>query len=874
MPVRIPTYESRLTPSGQGIQARASAVNVSDAIGRGLQNLGQAGMNVANIMQDKEDADAIANTGTQLADANGYWSNKVNTLAQSSRDGGIVQDKEGQSIGMTNQLQNEFESWKTDFLAGITNKKAQQYAQQHITSLWSGLYDKSLTTQAALDLQNRSDKVDQSTAKYAQIVSTNPESVEQYVKDVKTQIANSNLDSHTAYVKALAAEKTIRESALMSSIQRDPQSVKSAIEQHYGSAPEGVDIPIDVNKSWESAIEFTLQHEGSAYVAHDANGHPVKYGINQGANPDVDVKNLTREQAAKIYKDRYWDKIGGDELAKTNPAIATLAFDTAVVGGVARAKDFLKKSGGDANKFLQLRQEYLDGLVNKDPEKFGFYAKAWGNRNADLLKDIQTKSQPANSALNTLITGIEPDRLPTFLNTATSELNKQQAVYRSQLTTTETSHSTMFVNGDMPSKLLSEQEYIKAYGPIEGVQRFAEYTKNAQLGSDISTLKTMPVEQMDVVLTKYKPDPSKPNYDLQTARYQSLVNAADAVNTARKTDPMLWAVQSNIADNKPLNFADTNTLRQQLSNRSGIAATMQNKYGAPLQLLTKAEAQSLSQNFGKMNTNDKLAYLNVIHNAVPDQLAYRSIMQQVSPDSPVTAIAGVLVSKQAQFVTEYRFQPDTTVSSQNVAAIVLEGEALLNPTKTDKAEGGTGKTFPMPSETDFVTQFNSEVGDAFANNAEAANIAYQAVKSYYAGQSARKGDLSGSMEPNRIKSAIKYVLGGVTNVNGNGKTLRPWGMPEETFKDQLKVKFDAAMAANGYQNTQYNKFDVYTVQSYGDSTYLLRIGNQFLLDKAGKPIILNLAQGQPAQQSMPISRPAATTQNIPAKPVTTQLKTK
>ena len=50
MAVRIPTYESRLTPSGQGIQARASAVNVSDAIGRGLQNLGQVGTNIAETI--------------------------------------------------------------------------------------------------------------------------------------------------------------------------------------------------------------------------------------------------------------------------------------------------------------------------------------------------------------------------------------------------------------------------------------------------------------------------------------------------------------------------------------------------------------------------------------------------------------------------------------------------------------------------------------------------------------------------------------------------------------------------------------------------------------------------------------------------------
>lgn len=47
MPVRIPVYESRLTPSGFGVVPQARGMEASDAIGRGLQRLGAAGEDAA-----------------------------------------------------------------------------------------------------------------------------------------------------------------------------------------------------------------------------------------------------------------------------------------------------------------------------------------------------------------------------------------------------------------------------------------------------------------------------------------------------------------------------------------------------------------------------------------------------------------------------------------------------------------------------------------------------------------------------------------------------------------------------------------------------------------------------------------------------------
>ncbi|VAX03465.1 Lysozyme (N-acetylmuramidase) family [hydrothermal vent metagenome] len=89
----------------------------------------------------------------------------------------------------------------------------------------------------------------------------------------------------------------------------------------------------DFNK----AIGKTLAHEGGAKFTDDPTdrGGATKYGISQRAYPNVDIRNLTEQQARDIYKRDYWDRIRADEM--TSQAIAENIFDTAVNMGVRTA---------------------------------------------------------------------------------------------------------------------------------------------------------------------------------------------------------------------------------------------------------------------------------------------------------------------------------------------------------------------------------------------------------------------------------------------------------------------------------------------------------------------------------------------------------
>ncbi|PIB96516.1 glycosyl hydrolase 108 family protein [Caulobacter sp. X] len=102
---------------------------------------------------------------------------------------------------------------------------------------------------------------------------------------------------------------------------------------------------------------------GDKLVPNDNGKGATRFGINQAANPDLNVQTLTRPQAMKRFRQRYWDAIGADGLP---PALAMVAFDAAVNHGVDNARQWLAQSGGDVGKLLSLREAAYRDLA-KNP---------------------------------------------------------------------------------------------------------------------------------------------------------------------------------------------------------------------------------------------------------------------------------------------------------------------------------------------------------------------------------------------------------------------------------------------------------------------------------------------------------------------------
>lgn len=128
---------------------------------------------------------------------------------------------------------------------------------------------------------------------------------------------------------------------------------------------------------FDNIAQFVMDDlEGGAQLVTDTGGL-TKYGISQKANPDADVKNLTRQKALKKYRKDYWNAIKADDLPDDMKAIA---FDTAVNHGAGKAKELLKEAANNPQKLMELRRAEYQRLATENPEKYGAYLNGWNNR--------------------------------------------------------------------------------------------------------------------------------------------------------------------------------------------------------------------------------------------------------------------------------------------------------------------------------------------------------------------------------------------------------------------------------------------------------------------------------------------------------------
>lgn len=147
---------------------------------------------------------------------------------------------------------------------------------------------------------------------------------------------------------------------------------------------------------FQQALGFLFPAEGGYSNQKFDKGGATNMGITQATYnaylkknnlPTKDVKTITRNEAEKLYYDEFWVGSGASKIS--DPKMAVAYFDASVHHGPATAASFYKKSGGNLNQFMSLRQARFDALVTKDPTQKQFY-NGWCNRIAKLDTYLQT----------------------------------------------------------------------------------------------------------------------------------------------------------------------------------------------------------------------------------------------------------------------------------------------------------------------------------------------------------------------------------------------------------------------------------------------------------------------------------------------------
>lgn len=364
-------------------------------------------------------------------------------------------------------------------------------------------------------------------------------------------------------------------------------------------------------------------------------------------------------------------------------------------------------------------------------------------------------------------------------------------------------------------------------------------------------------------------------------RLQTAVN--QNANLLEKA-PLLYAANRNGTEVHPLDFSALNPpnpiaaaiggaqgaqqpdpraqFQAQVSDRMATLKAMRTQYGpqvTPTPLLPQ-EAAALAGQLDSAVPADRAKMLIALRGATGDDQAYQNMMRQIAPHSPVTAIAGMMVSNNAPAATPVYFDPAFAPKIDDVTH-VLRGEALLNPASGGKAaaseqEGGKGTMkggMPMPPDQDtqklgdgLRSLFGREAGGQFGlfrDRPQLADDYFSVFKAAYASLLAEKGDMRGLGDPTVAQQALKIALGNHVDFNGY-ETAVPAGMDPSHFPGLVRNAVQATAAQLKASPDWEERLQGYTLRELGQvgsGQYQLMSGNKPLSTPDGsKPFTIDL----------------------------------
>lgn len=144
--------------------------------------------------------------------------------------------------------------------------------------------------------------------------------------------------------------------------------------------------------NFEKSLAITYKWEGG-YSDHPADpGGKTMYGITHArydewrkkyGKPLQSVKKITRDEAAQIYKEEYWDVVNADSLF---PGVDLATFDAGVNSGPGRAKKWLVASLDKSNDHVQTVKNICGKRLSfvQSLKIWKVFGNGWGRRIADI----------------------------------------------------------------------------------------------------------------------------------------------------------------------------------------------------------------------------------------------------------------------------------------------------------------------------------------------------------------------------------------------------------------------------------------------------------------------------------------------------------
>lgn len=396
------------------------------------------------------------------------------------------------------------------------------------------------------------------------------------------------------------------------------------------------------------------------------------------------------------------------------------------------------------------------------------------------------------------------------------------------------------------SAALVSDAQLKLLRPDDWQRQRTFLNNAADTGAAEKRYDTMTPAAIESDLLAQRPTTAKPGIGDDIELYNMRQQAAQRSIQRRAADPAQFAISSGQGW-QPLDFSDQKGRLAQLRTRANTAPEMSQEMGVRVPLLSKPEAASMAQQLDSQPAAQRMQTLAALHQGLPDERAYFSILNQIAPHSPVTAIVGQKVDApqgaNAPIWYDGKFAPNPQDGER-----ILRGETLLNPPKGANGEekGGFKEGFPMPTDqggAGLKAYFGDHTKDLFAKRGELAGAHYSAFRSAYAALSDEASDLTGQPNTTRMKQAFTMALGPTANFNGRQVAV-PTGMDSTRFQSYVTKAVDAEAKQRGSPEDYADRMRGFTLREtdgLGSGHYIVLNGG-FPVTSKGREFTIDLHQ--------------------------------
>lgn len=471
--------------------------------------------------------------------------------------------------------------------------------------------------------------------------------------------------------------------------------------------------------------------------------------------------------------------------------------------------------------------------------------------NQSLSKPVYTAltagdTRSAQTYLNSNVDVLDPKTAFSLQTTIDAKVKEKQNDQKQDIADRFTD-SMQAAQYGLPNAVTVTRQEMDVLYPKDAQRRWDGLQSTVAAGTQARKYDQMTPGDIQADLQTRVPTQGGPEAAFQIHNYETLARAADQSLKARARDPAQFAIDTGQGW-KPLDLSDPQSALGELRSRANSAPQVSAQIGGPVPLLSKGEAGQFSHSLEASTPQQRLSTLDALHDSLPDENAYYSVLRQIAPHSPVTAIVGAKVGQPDPAKAPSWYDPNMAGSPAD-AARILTGESLLNPTKDEKAgeEGGRAKApFPMPPDggsSGLRALYGRAVGDMFRDRPELSDAHFSAFKDAYAALLAEKGDVKGIGDSTLADRALKMSVGTLSEFNGNTVAIPP-GMDPTRFDGLVRnAVADAAKSAGAPEDWEkrIRGYQLRELGAVGSGKYELVNGNAPLVQPNGKgPFVIDL----------------------------------